>query len=291
MTQKPRAAISERPRTCRHVLALGLTSSEMDLLTRDAPHATTVVHTVRELQRLLMSYALPIAIADTCALSDADVEQTAALIAKSRGWIIHLGRLSATSARHRLIAAKQGADLRVVVRGLDQWQQLLREADVSPQAPDATSVILRALPHAWTAATKALVTEATILGRQGCPVSAWAAAKGESQRSLERHLRDSSLPTAKTLLTWTLAVHTSWRIDVLGLAPKRAAALARVSSPKELTRRLSRISDPHIAHRSLRFSDALRDLMSELACCVKQNGIDERARDLRRLQGQSPMGE
>ena len=60
-----------------------------------------------------------------------------------------------------------------------------------------------------------------------------------SERTLERRLAAGALPPARTLLSWSLAIHSAWRLEALDWSAKRVAASAELSSVAALSKHLS----------------------------------------------------
>lgn len=82
-------------------------------------------------------------------------------------------------------------------------------------------------------AAEALVC-AVVCGARRCTTHAFADAARLPTRTLQWRLARACLPEARDLLAWMLALHTLWRVDVLGWPYKRAALAASYDNPDAL---------------------------------------------------------
>jgi hypothetical protein len=75
-----------------------------------------------------------------------------------------------------------------------------------------------------------ILTAATMCGHRRLRVDEFAKAYGTPLRTIEYRLGRSGIVPPREVLGWMLALHSAWRLDILGWPPKRVAAAAGFSS-------------------------------------------------------------
>jgi hypothetical protein len=248
----------------KRIVAYGIPTDEYERLrTPDSTHHELV--RARDSGALLRYLAIGERVAvvlDGTTLGDSEFRRIVEILVSRDVPFVHVFTLSSRTARHVRICAEAGASPTIVMRGFDDLEQGVRKL-IAGGRGGAVAALARALPEAWGEGTKTLAVEAAVVGRRVCSVAAWAAARRESARSLDRRVGESPLPTARRLLTWMLFLHTAWRIDVEGWPPKRVAGEAGVASPHELVRRFRRVipEQVDVTLKHLGFGDACESFL------------------------------
>lgn len=232
-----------QPRDHRRLLTYGLSGEEHELLRghESVGHELVRVSDHGALIRQMVSGERVIVVLDSATVSDSALGGIVETAASRNLPLVYVITLTPRVARHVLACSRAGVSPTIVIRGFDYLDRSIGKLIANGRAPDAISAVASGFPNGWDEGTKALAAEAAVVGRGACSVAAWAGARGESVRSLDRRVADCLLPTAKRLLTWMLFMHTAWRIEAMGWPPKKAAAEAGVDSPRELARRFRRV--------------------------------------------------
>lgn len=122
--------------------------------------------------------------------------------------------------------ARLGLDIRPVIRDQAGYAASLCEAIRRAGEPWPDSSILACLDPGMQPFLLQVLSAIVVLGRTRIPVSAVGQACKTSERTIERHLAEAALPSARSLLGKCLALHSAWRLEVLDQPTKEVAAIS-----------------------------------------------------------------
>ena len=139
--------------------------------------------------------------------------------------LILRGDLHDATARRVVTCAASLATTRISIRQRDQLAADVGAAVDSPRVyrTPPTLAVVAGLRLSSLDVVDKIVVGGIIVGRTRITVKQLADLLCMPQRTLEWRLHQSRLPTARTLLAWSAAIHAVWYLEVLNWPMKRVA--------------------------------------------------------------------
>lgn len=142
--------------------------------------------------------------------------------------------LSPQAARQIVRAAAWLPQAVVSLHGVDDLQHDVVQALSETLEPSVDLRMLETVRDLLDASIRMLIVGATVLGRRRASVLDLARVCTLSQRTIEYRLAKRGVAAARSILGWSLSLHTVWRIDGLGWSLKRCASEAGYDEPNAL---------------------------------------------------------
>ena len=189
-------------------------------------------------------------VADAAALS-ASLSQSAMESLLAAVPVVLRGTPTQSGAREILAAAGRLTRGRVSLVGFDDLRDDVAHMLTHPCYPGPELAALKACGSRLLASVRGIVVAAAVLARRRTHVSTLASACGISKRSVEYRLARAGMQPARTLLGWSVALHTVWSLDLLHWPLKRCAAAAGFTDAEGLSEYVRR----HVGERPRRTCD------------------------------------
>ncbi|HVT40204.1 MAG TPA: hypothetical protein VHE78_14280 [Gemmatimonadaceae bacterium] len=138
--------------------------------------------------------------------------------------------LTKAAARQVLVLARYLPEAQVSLRGHDDLESDINMLYNEPGGRGAYAAIVQRLLPLTHGRARDIVACASVAGHSRTSVRSLARLCGVPVRTLEWKLRAAQQAPAKILVGWMVALHSLWRLDVLGWTPKRTAHAARFHS-------------------------------------------------------------
>ncbi len=133
---------------------------------------------------------------------------------------------SSSNMREIVALASVAAQLRVSLCNFDDLADDLTGMIADPPETNAEQMIIKTVAPRLDALVRHIIVVAAIIGKRRTHVTDVAHLTGLNERTLEWRFRAVGGPTPTKVLGWMVALHTMWRLEVLGWSVKRAADAA-----------------------------------------------------------------
>jgi hypothetical protein len=148
------------------------------------------------------------------------------LTSAARGPILIHGRAGKPFIREITAMAMTRLDWTVSLEGFDDLLSDVAAMLGGRTEPEIYPSILSTIVRSVDQSIADIVGSAVIAGRRRLEVDVFARRCGWALRTLESRLRQAQAAPPKSILGMSLVLQATWRLDVLGLAPKQVAHLA-----------------------------------------------------------------
>jgi len=121
-------------------------------------------------------------------------------------------------------------DATLSIRPFDSLELAVRSLANRSEGPSAHAHILRCIAPLAPSSVRDLFVTAALVASRRLSVAEFAHCLGYSERTVHARLASGRLPRPRQLIASMVALHSAWRLDRLGWAPKRAARAAGFTS-------------------------------------------------------------
>lgn len=199
------------------------------------------------------------------------VDLLASSLASSRVPIVVLVRAGlCTSTVNGILSIARAAPLGVL--SLTSYRTLgedLCDIAAGRLYPLPTMAIIRRLLRSWPPDINEILIAAAVVGRARVAVAELAAVCKLRVRTLEWHLQRAGIIDARRLLSWMLALHVVWGLDVMRRPTKQVAVAAGLSSAGSLAQFLRRRAG--FGPKSLQHFGGFDSLLDRCSECLGVN--------------------